>query len=75
MVPDGIEFKPSPIRPASVLQGLRNARFYITSGAAGKLSMCKQEKVQLVDASCLQWALNLLSSNVRTASPYGIIYY
>lgn len=72
VVRDAIELEASPVRPASVLHGLPNARFYITHGAASKLTMRKQEKVQLVDESCLQWALNHLSGNVRSTSPYMI---
>lgn len=72
VVRDAIENEPAPARPASVLQGLPGARFYITHGAAMKLTMRKQEKVQQVDDTCLQWALNHLSGNVRSTSPYMI---
>lgn len=72
VVRDAIESEQSPKRPASALHGLSGARFYITHGAASKLTMRKQEKVQSVDESCLQWALNHLAGNVRTTSPYMI---
>jgi 6-phosphogluconolactonase/glucosamine-6-phosphate isomerase/deaminase len=72
VVRDAVELESSSARPSSVLHGMNGARFYITHGAASKLTMRKQEKVQLVDESCLQWALNHLSGNVRTTSPYMI---
>lgn len=67
-----IEDPPSVDRPASVLQGLPNARFYLTHGAAMKLTARKQEQVSQISPSVLVWSLSYLSGALDTISPYLI---
>lgn len=56
-------------RPASVLHSFPGARFYITHGAAGKLTARRAEKVSKVTESVRLWALNHLSG---TNSSLGV---
>lgn len=67
-----IEDEPSVDRPASVLQGLPNARFYLTHGAAMKLTARKQEQVSQITSSVVAWSLGYLSGTFNTISPYLI---
>lgn len=67
-----IEEVAAPARPASVLQGMRNARFYLTHGAAMKLTQRKQEQVHNITSQVTSWALAYLSGQqtLNTTAPY-----
>lgn len=56
-----LEDNKDPSRPASSLQGVSGARFYLTHGAAGKLSARKAEDAANITKECVSWALRHLS--------------
>jgi len=56
-----IESTPSPNTPGSCLQSLPGARFYLTHGAASKLSARRAEDISKISHGCVGWALEHLS--------------
>ncbi len=72
VVRDAIELPADKARPASALHRLSSSRFYITHGAALKLTARKAEKVQQISNSSIAWAINHLSGNIQSYSPYLI---
>eukprot|EP00605_Chrysophyceae_sp_TOSAG23-4_P001876 GSChrysophyteH1.ASY1.ANO1.2071.1 assembled CDS len=56
-----IEEKQSSFNPGSKLHDLPNARFYLTHGAASKLSARKAEDISKITVNCVSWALGHLS--------------
>jgi 6-phosphogluconolactonase/glucosamine-6-phosphate isomerase/deaminase len=66
----GIEDPASEERPSSVLHGLPNARFYITHGAALKLTKRKIEKVKGISEKVLSWALVHLAGTDNPDHPH-----
>ena len=56
-----IEDAPTPFNPGSSLQGIPGARFYLTHGAASKLSSRKAEDISHITNKCVAWALSHLS--------------
>jgi len=56
VVRDAIEKAADPERPATVLHAHKGARFYLTHGAAMKLSGRLAEKVGALDGSVIKWA-------------------
>lgn len=66
----GIEDPASEERPSSVLHGLPNARFYITHGAALKLTKRKVEKVKTISDNVLPWSFCHLAGNDMSVHPY-----
>lgn len=65
-----IEQPEHALRPASVLQHMPNARFYLTHGAAMKLTARKQEQADRITTATLPWALSYLAGNLDISSPY-----
>jgi 6-phosphogluconolactonase/glucosamine-6-phosphate isomerase/deaminase len=57
----GIEDPADPERPSSILHSLPGGRFYITHGAASKLTARKANRIQSVTTDSLEWATNHLS--------------
>ena len=67
----GIEDPAEKARPSSVLHGMPNARFYVTHGAAMKLTKRKQEKVQFIPEGTLKFAIAHLAGNSKASiTPY-----
>ena len=56
-----IEDKPSASNPGSKLQELVGARFYLTHGAASKLTARKAQDISKITVNCVSWALGHLS--------------
>ena len=56
-----IEGQPTPENPGSSLQALPGARFYLTHGAASKLSARRAEDISKISSKCVTWALEHLS--------------
>lgn len=65
-----IEEPEHALRPASVLHHMPNARFYLTHGAAMKLTARKQEQADRISPETLPWALNYLAGNMDISTPY-----
>ena len=61
VVRSAVEDIKDPTRPASSLHGVPGARFYLTHGAAGKLSARKAENAANITDDCVDWALKHLS--------------
>lgn len=61
VVRSAVEDSRDPSRPASSLHGIPGARFYLTHGAAGKLSARKAEDAANITDECVDWALGHLS--------------
>jgi 6-phosphogluconolactonase/glucosamine-6-phosphate isomerase/deaminase len=61
VVRSALEDPKDPSRPASSLHGVPGARFYLTHGAAGKLSARKAEDAANISVECVTWALAHLS--------------
>lgn len=57
----GIEDPADPTRPSSFLHGLSGGRFYITHGAASKLTARNAVKLNAISAQCVDWALSHLA--------------
>lgn len=70
VVRGAIEEPEDALRPASVLQHMPNARFYLTHGAAMKLTARKQEQADRISPTTLPWALSYLAGNLEISSPY-----
>ena len=56
-----VEDEQTPENPGSQLHGVAGARFYLTHGAAGKLSARKAEDIAKITDNCVSWALGHLS--------------
>ena len=59
-------------RPCSILQTLPNARFYLTHGAASKLTNRQYIEITKISNNCLNWIYNYLSGNIYDEN--GSIY-
>ncbi len=62
----GVEDEAHESRPSSILHSLPNARFYVTHGAASKLSQRNEENISKISADSLDWALVHLSGNTTS---------
>lgn len=62
----GVEDPADPARPSSILHSLPNARFYVTHGAASKLSMRNEENISKIPVTCLDFAFLHLSGNITS---------
>lgn len=65
-----IEDSADPDRPASVLHNLPNARFYVTHGAASKLTARREDIIENVCEDCFSWVVNHLSGSSNFSKPY-----
>ncbi len=63
----GVEDEASPSHPSSVLHSMPNARFYVTHGAASKLTQRKEESISRISQEALQWAIRHLSGNTNVS--------
>jgi len=69
VVREALEEPKDPKRPASSLHGHKGARFYVTQGAAMKLTARKAESLSKVSRSCVDWALGHLATASGPAYP------
>ena len=67
-----LEEPKDPARPSSILHSLPNARFYITHGAAMKLSKRIEERILQTNPSALNWAINHLAGLTDSSKPYFV---